>query len=182
MSENVAIVVSGDSLWTYDEILMRSKQCRDHIDKKFAEIGKVRPACFLYATFDPKTKKPMSHMIVVSPPASDDAAGKELYAGTIQSLAVQHKAVASLFVSETFILKMASEAEAAERRKRGGTISNDPNRIRAIFVSLEHLRGKAACWIAMITPTLKPILGAWRQTDPVVASGGRFSSLLPRGH
>lgn len=79
-------------------------------------------------------------LIMIKPDFGDEMA-KSFTSMAIRKLAIEHKAVAVIFISEVWVASYETEEECAEKNKIYGSIEEHPGRREEVMVSVETEEG-----------------------------------------
>src|SRR5574338_142950 len=163
--------------WTREAVEETAAKFREKSIEIMRTQGEHRPMAFLFATRDPETGQPKDMLLPVIPQGSFDNEGKEVFSLTLRVLAYASKAGAVIFITEMWTVPAASMAEV---QQWAGRVHEHPNRVEALYMSVEHVRFGEKAFHAVIkrTPDGKPDLQPWESED-WKQSMGRFTHLLP---
>jgi len=143
----------------------------------FERDGRVDVASFLVITRNPDTGAaldPPEMMMIANADAS-----KDQFAAALRELVDRLKAVAFLFVSETWYLTSPSREEVEKARAKYGSLEHAPGRKEGVLVTLEHIRRPGTTtWMAEIVENAdgRRVLAPFEKTDGTAS--GRFAGLL----
>lgn len=136
-----------------------------------------RPVAFLFATFNPETRKDEDCIFPVIPDGAFDERGKAIFAASLRLIAHASKATGVIFITEMWALPKATSEDV---KKWAGRIHQHPERVEVLYMSIEHTRFGEKSWTAEIKRLQdeKPLLQPWVE-QTWTKSAGRFTHLLP---
>lgn len=138
----------------------------------------------VYCTRDPHTRICEPIVYMVGPPPPDfpfTPQSKDLLAALATGTARFGEAICTVVISEVWTLQTQSEAEARHYRESGAGIHDHPQRIEALWFSVDHKTWPSAMGTAPITREVTGAVdvGAWKIAHAPRVNEGRFADLLP---
>lgn len=180
--------MKGYSLRTPEGARAFVKQQCDQARQWFAEFGEVPALVWLLPSVDPNTGQrfPEGTNAALALFPEEQFSGpedKERFMQKVREMSLKLGAYGTLFLAESWTVRMESEAPYHEWRRRNPTASlgQCPGAKEIVMMSLEHEKAGTVTWQAEISrdATGKGSLGEFVEL-PIQNISGRFSRLLAR--
>lgn len=150
----------------------------------FERDRELIPVAFVFGTFDPVRRKshpPTVFVVSAKGGVLHNTEEKTAFDRELRRITREHRAVAVGLVAEAWSVRCAQLSPEQEKHAEDHGLSDHPDRIEIVTVTLEHTEGHRQ-WEAIITRPEHdpdhPTLGEFVETH-VEWNIGRFTNLLP---